>query len=85
MACFTEGIGHILQVRGVPALKAFSQNLVKPYSPSEGSLTSEPLPKAADGSVDLEAEVRRLQGRVDELEAELAVLRKGKSKVMDVD
>lgn len=74
-----------MQVRGVPALKAFSQNLVKPYSPAEESSPEDATARSADGSVDLKAEVQRLQRRVEDLEAELALVRKGKSKVMDVD
>lgn len=53
------------EVRGVPALKAFSQNLIKPYRPPP------PLPPA-DREAALVVEVSALKARVAELEQQLA-------------
>lgn len=51
------------EVRGTPALRAFSQNLLRPYEPSKAS------------EDDLSAEVARLRAKCAELEAKLAAKR----------
>lgn len=56
-----------LQVRGVDALRAFSQNLVVPYAPS---LETQPAENSREAA--LVAEVASLKKEVAELETRLA-------------
>jgi arsenite-transporting ATPase len=54
------------EVRGLDALQAFSQNLLKAYQPPPPRLLTDASEKAA-----LEAQVASLTSRVKELEAQL--------------
>ena len=69
-AVYMEAVLAARQVRGVEAIKAFSQNLIHPYVPA---------PKAPLGSrtAELEAEVARLKARCSELEQQLGAAQNG--------
>lgn len=62
------------EVRGVEALKDFSLNLVKGYTPPPPKLLSE-LTGGSKREAELEAQVASLSARVKELEGQLAAKR----------